>query len=71
MKPTPAQLAYLRNALAVMDAGRGRGNYFLMGGPGRSRTGAVCKRNRWIYRSPVSGMCFITEAGRAIVEAAA
>lgn len=73
---TPAQIAYMRNALAVMDAGTGKGNGFHPGGPGSIATAGVCERNRWILcigpESEGWGRCWcvVTPAGRAIVEAA-
>ena len=80
-KPTPAQLAYLRNAVAVMDAGTGKGNYFSLGGPGSDNVGVVCLSRGWIrecrrvaaYPGAPRTVIFkyvVTPDGRAIVEAA-
>ena len=68
MKPTQAQLQYLKNAAAVMHAGAGRGNYFAIWGPGHTNAARACKKRGWIasvWRR--ESICFITPAGLAAI----
>ena len=74
--PTDAQIRYLQNARAVMDAGTGTGNYFHANGPGSFRTAIVCSDRDWIEQRSTRGfvlmdiweLCFLTPDGRAVLE---
>ena len=64
--PTRAQARYLRNAVAVMDAGTGKGNVFDLEGPLDLDAGSGCIAAHWVqFRGHDAGGYEVTAAGRA------
>ena len=69
-KPTKAQLDYLRNAREVMDAGRGKRNYFDLDGPGHLDTGEACRVCGWVNGPYAYSYHYLTPAGWRVLEEA-